>query len=213
MFILFKMNLIIDKEIEDFDNKIKNGIGVSKVVRGTKLLTHFVAKEKAKKILDLGTGTGFIAIFLATKSHKVDASDININALNVAKKNALNNRVKINFIYSNLFKNINSKYDLIIFNPPLGNIGGNRFGELIKSIIPKTNKFTNKVAFFLSKRKRKELIFLFFKKSLLHLTKVGRIIMLIHKEEIDFIQKFTSFKLKLLYMEGDYCYIRLSKNI
>ena len=75
---------------------------------------------KEPKILDLCTGSGAIAISLAKilKFSKVFGSDISKPALKVAIKNAVNNKVKIEFIESNLFENINGKFDVIVSNPP-----------------------------------------------------------------------------------------------
>lgn len=72
-------------------------------------------------ILDLGTGSGCIAITLAkeTNPKQVDALDISGKALKLAKKNAKINNVTINFIHKDIKKyKPNKKYDLIISNPP-----------------------------------------------------------------------------------------------
>lgn len=81
---------------------------------------NLVKKENAQ-ILDLCTGSGAIAISLAKyiKNSNVVASDISIGALNVAMKNAEINGINVDFIESNLFKNIRfNKFDIIVSNPP-----------------------------------------------------------------------------------------------
>lgn len=80
-------------------------------------------KINAKKILDLCTGSGAIAVSLAKYLENVQltALDISGKALDIAISNAKNNHVqdKITFVESNLFEDLaEEKYDIIVSNPP-----------------------------------------------------------------------------------------------
>ena len=83
-----------------------------------------IAKRiNAKKILDLCTGSGAIAVSLAKyiENSQITAVDISTKAISVAKLNAKNNNVEnqITFVESDLFKELpKEKYDIIVSNPP-----------------------------------------------------------------------------------------------
>ena len=72
------------------------------------------------KVLDIGTGSGAIALAL-TKNRpdwSVTAADISQNALDIAEENAKLNSADLIFIKSDCFSEISSKYDIIVSNPP-----------------------------------------------------------------------------------------------
>ena len=85
-------------------------------------LINYIKKNLGEnvRILDIGTGSGCIALTLKHKlEHSiVDASDVSLFALEVAKSNALKNSLDVNFIESDILKNITSTYDVIVSNPP-----------------------------------------------------------------------------------------------
>ncbi len=89
----------------------------------TEELVRLILKENldGKEILDIGTGSGCIAISIAKNlpNSKVSALDISNDAIEVAKENAKLNSVSIEFINEDIFEyNSNKKYDVIISNPP-----------------------------------------------------------------------------------------------
>ncbi len=80
----------------------------------------FTAPNVPLSILDLGTGSGAIALAMANhfKNAKVDAVDFSDDALALAKENAESLGLPVNIFKSNWFENINKQYDLILANPP-----------------------------------------------------------------------------------------------
>lgn len=71
-------------------------------------------------VLDMCTGSGCIAISLKAycPEIKMTASDVSMDALEVAKENAVRNHLDVEFTESNLFSHISGKYDMIVSNPP-----------------------------------------------------------------------------------------------
>ncbi len=92
----------------------------------TEYLIELTLKELKKmnlanpKILDLCTGSGAIGLTLKSllPSSEVTLSDISKDALMVANKNKNELNLDVNIIESDLFKNIQGKFDIIISNPP-----------------------------------------------------------------------------------------------
>ena len=78
--------------------------------------------SKKIKILDIGTGSGCIAVSLAKNipNAKVWALDISNQAIEIAQKNALLNKVDIQFINKDILKldELNIEFDIIVSNPP-----------------------------------------------------------------------------------------------
>ncbi len=86
------------------------------------IITQKYFQTPPKNILDMGTGTGAIALALASfyKESEVFAADKSSDAIGLAKENAealgLSERVK--FIFSDWFENVEGAFDLIVSNPP-----------------------------------------------------------------------------------------------
>jgi release factor glutamine methyltransferase len=109
-----KLGFFVDKNVliprQDTEILVEEVINIAK-------------KNNAKKILDLCTGSGAIAVSLAKylPQAEITAIDISNEALKIAKKNAISNNVEnqITFISSDMFTNLNEeKFDIIVSNPP-----------------------------------------------------------------------------------------------
>ena len=109
-----KLNFFVDENVliprQDTEILVEEVINIAK-------------KTNSKKILDLCTGSGAIAVSLAKylPDAKITALDISNDALKIAKKNARSNNVEeqITFINSDMFTNLNEeKFDIIVSNPP-----------------------------------------------------------------------------------------------
>ena len=109
-----KLNFFVDKNV--LIPRQDTEILVEEVIK-------IAQKTNAKKILDLCTGSGAIAVSLAKylPESEITAIDISNEALKIAKKNAISNNVEnqITFVNSDMFTNLNEeKFDIIVSNPP-----------------------------------------------------------------------------------------------
>ena len=89
----------------------------------TEELVEVILSENPKdnlKVLDIGTGSGAIALTLAKNrpDWSVTAADISQDALNLAMENAKAQYLNLSFIKSDCFSEISAKYDIIVSNPP-----------------------------------------------------------------------------------------------
>ncbi|MFH1636988.1 MAG: HemK2/MTQ2 family protein methyltransferase [Candidatus Woesearchaeota archaeon] len=113
------------------------------------LLEKHVRKYAKGRVLDMGTGSGILAI--AAKKAEVIAADINPEAVKEVQK------LGIKAIVSDLFENIGGKFDLIIFNPPylpedpdesedsrLATKGGKEGHEIIERFLKDAKHFLKK---------------------------------------------------------------------
>ena len=84
------------------------------------LETYFENGKKNINVLDVGCGYGFIGITLSKiMNSNVDMIDVNKRAVHLSNINIKNNNVNANAFISNIYENINKKYDCIITNPPI----------------------------------------------------------------------------------------------
>ncbi|MDR2010681.1 MAG: methyltransferase [Bacteroidales bacterium] len=113
----------MDESIFKFKKfEILQNSSVMKVGTDGVLLGAVADCKDAKRILDIGTGTGLIALMMAQSSEAmIDCIDINKHAVELAERNILKSQWndRINIYFSSLQDfNPSVKYDLIISNPP-----------------------------------------------------------------------------------------------
>ena len=118
--------IVGNREFMGLDFYVQEGVLIPRP--DTEILVEEVielAKDKGKvNILDIGTGSGAITVSLAKylENAKVTSVDISDIALEIGKRNAMENKVadRIDFIKSDLFSALdkNVKFDIIVSNPP-----------------------------------------------------------------------------------------------
>jgi len=144
-------------------------------------------KKKVISVLDVGTGSGNIIISIAKNiypnSQKIIffASDISEKALCIARKNSKKHQTNINFIKSDLFTNIQGKFDLIVANLPYVPEGGSENDEV---------GFEPKKAIF-SGNDGTATIFRFLQEAERHINKNGQILIEADPRNINKIQKYA----------------------
>jgi release factor glutamine methyltransferase len=76
--------------------------------------------EPKQRVLDMGTGSGVSALLAARAGSEVVAVDINPEAVECARANAVTNGLNdlITFVLGDLFEGVDANFDLIIFDPP-----------------------------------------------------------------------------------------------
>ena len=119
------------------------------------LLLEEIQKQKnIENALDIGTGSGILALELAKIAQRVTAADINKETLNELNKNIKLHRIKnLKTINSDLFSRVSGKFDLIVFNPPYiptGKIkfidldGGKNGTQVIERFLKNARKYLSK---------------------------------------------------------------------
>lgn len=133
-------------------------MGIYQPAEDSFLLGKYVKKYAKGKVLDIGTGSGILAKAAFEKTKDVLAVDVNKKAVAHVKSLGINAKV------SDLFSNVDGKFDLIVFNPPY---------------LPADDKEDKETALQVSGGKRGfELIERFLKDAKKHLNKNGKILLL-----------------------------------
>lgn len=123
---------------------IRNALGVCSVEEDTRILAQVAADvaPAGGHVLDLGTGTGYVAIYLAQRGLRVDAVDISSRALALARENIEANRVSVNLLRSDMLEDVRGPYDVIAFNPPM-NPGESELTRVVTSFLRRHQSIAN----------------------------------------------------------------------
>jgi release factor glutamine methyltransferase len=84
----------------------------------TELLVRSIRLRQGERVLEIGTGTGVIAIHCAKHGCRVTATDVVEKALELAGENARQNSVEVDLREGDMFDPVSGSFDVIIFNPP-----------------------------------------------------------------------------------------------
>lgn len=89
---------------------------------GSRVLLENIDIDKLYgNVLDLGCGIGVVGIIVGSinKDICIDMVDINERAIDLARNNLILNKISANVFVSDIYSNINKRYDFIISNPPI----------------------------------------------------------------------------------------------
>ncbi len=84
----------------------------------TELLVRSIRLREGERVLEIGTGTGVVAIHCAKHGCRVTATDVVEKALELARENIGQNAVDVDLLEGDMFDPVSGRYDVIIFNPP-----------------------------------------------------------------------------------------------
>lgn len=84
----------------------------------TELLVRSIRLRGGERVLEIGTGTGLVAIHCAKHGGRVTATDVCSGALALTRENADSNEVHLDLREGDLFDPVEGVFDVVIFNPP-----------------------------------------------------------------------------------------------
>jgi len=151
--------------------------------------------SQAKRLVDIGTGSGCLGISLALALPQLSVllTDISPAALQVAETNAYNLKAPVALKASDLFTDVTGLYDVIVSNPPYIPKGH-------KGVHPKTSEFEPHLALFLEQEKYHEFFERFFSQASRHMSADGVLFMEGHEDFMDVILELAK-KAKLTEIE------------
>lgn len=167
---------------------IRQPFGVCDVREDTRQLAEVTARAGGQRALDMGTGTGYVAIYLAGQGFQsIDAVDISPRALKTARANVIAAGVqdRVRVFASDLFAATTGRYDVIAFNSPM-NANESELTRWITSTLRRFDRlagFLTRLAKPFSSSLRGELVARFLGECSTHLNDGGRVVMVLSADE------------------------------
>lgn len=174
---------------------VQSKLGVSFFNRDTEEFAEFIARDAPRKLLDVGTGTGYVAIRLALSGTEVYATDVSPRAKQLAERNAKIHGVDLSVQISDLFEDVEGTFDAIAFNPPFSP-RPDRYPfailkQLVRAIGPLEralmHRMPSKVEVF-----RRSLISRFVTQGTRHLSTRGALYLLLYRPEIPYLEGIST---------------------
>lgn len=174
---------------------VRSKLGVSTFNRDTEDFAEFIARDAPETLLDVGTGTGYVAIRLALTGTKVYATDVSSRAKQLAERNAETNGVHLPVQISDLFEDVEGAFDAIAFNPPFST-RPDRYPiavvkQLVRTIGPLERALMNRMPTSVESFRR-SLVSRFVTQSTRHLTTKGALYLLLYRPEIPHLEDMST---------------------
>ena len=114
---IFKKSYFYGREFKVDENVLIPRLDTEILIE--KICDDIKSKKENVSVLDIGTGSGAIAITIQKETGaNVVAVDVSDGALEIAKHNANKLEADVEFVKSNLFENVKGQFDFIVSNPP-----------------------------------------------------------------------------------------------
>ncbi|HLC63574.1 MAG TPA: methyltransferase [Candidatus Nanoarchaeia archaeon] len=177
------------------------------VHRNSIFLARHIAEGGFKRVLEIGTGTGVIAVYLAKNGAQVTATDVYERVIGHAQENARLNSVRIQLVCSDLYTHVKGEYDCIVFLTPYFPF---RSFSTLAFLLEKSLPYflETRISYLLDRallngrfsKPRRMLIQKFLMKVPTYLSKDGSVFLSVFKSDIPFLKKFRFLRFKRIYL-------------
>jgi methylase of polypeptide subunit release factors len=165
---------------------VRDQVGVCGVRDDTRVLAEVAAAAPPGRALDLGTGTGYVGLYLAQRGWQVDAVDVSPRSVELARANAQANGLPMTVYVSNLFDAVRGTFDVIAFNPPM-RPDESETSRLLTSVLRRSSRLSHLLMLLVGDRfenNRTDFLRSVVAESRRRLNPAGRLVLAINTKEI-----------------------------